>query len=59
MPTRLDRLLMFGAMNWTAQWYKPGAGGGLEELAQHVVRFILRTEGADLDVSVRGSDPGC
>ena len=27
MPTRLDRLLMFGAMNWSAQWYKPGAGG--------------------------------
>lgn len=44
MPTRLDRLLMFGAMNWTAQWYKPGAGGGLEELAEHVVRFILRTD---------------
>ncbi len=44
MPTRLDRLLMFGAMNWTAQWYKPGAGGGLDELAEHVVRFILRTE---------------
>ncbi|MDQ2990228.1 MAG: TetR/AcrR family transcriptional regulator [Pseudomonadota bacterium] len=43
MPTRLDRLLMFGAMNWTAQWYKPGAGGGLDELADHVVRFILRT----------------
>lgn len=44
MPTRLDRLLMFGAMNWSAQWYKPGAGGGLDELAEHVVRFILRTE---------------
>lgn len=44
MPTRLDRLLMFGAMNWTAQWYKPGAGGGLDALAEHVVRFILRTE---------------
>jgi hypothetical protein len=44
MPTRLDGLLMFGAMNWTAQWYKPGAGGGLGDLAEHVVRFILRTE---------------
>lgn len=27
MPTRSDRLLMFGALNWSAQWYKPGAGG--------------------------------
>ena len=22
--TRLDRLFMFGALNWVAQWYRPG-----------------------------------
>ncbi len=44
MPTRFDRLLMFGALNWTVQWYKSGAGGSLEDLAEHAVRFILRTE---------------
>lgn len=43
MPTRFDRLLMFGALNWTVQWYKTGAGGSLEQLAEHAVRFILRT----------------
>ncbi len=43
MPTRFDRLLMFGALNWTAQWYKPGAGCSLAELAEHAVRFLLRT----------------
>lgn len=43
MPTRFDRLLMFGALNWTAQWYKPDGGGSLAELAEHAVRFILRT----------------
>ncbi len=43
MPTRFDRLLMFGALNWTVQWYKTGAGGSLEELAERAVRFILRT----------------
>jgi AcrR family transcriptional regulator len=47
MPTRFDRLLMFGALNWTAQWYKPGAGGSLEELAEQAVRFILRTADKD------------
>jgi AcrR family transcriptional regulator len=47
MPTRFDRLLMFGAMNWSAQWYKPGAGVTLEELARHTVRFILRTPDQD------------
>ena len=44
MPTRLDRLLMFGAVNWTVQWYKAGAGVSLDELAEHAMRFILRTE---------------
>ncbi len=43
MPTRFDRLLMFGALNWTAQWYKPQPGASLDELAAHAVRFVLRT----------------
>jgi AcrR family transcriptional regulator len=43
LPTRFDRLLMFGAMNWAVQWYKPGAGDSLDDLAEHAVRFILRT----------------
>ncbi len=47
MPTRVDRLLMFGALNWTAQWYKPGSGGGIEQLAEQAVRFILRSPEPD------------
>ncbi len=42
MPGRLDRLLMFGALNWTAQWYKPGRAS-IEEVAAQAVQFILRT----------------
>lgn len=42
MPTRFDRLLMFGALNWTAQWYKPGRTS-LEDVAAQAVQFILRT----------------
>ncbi|RDI99417.1 TetR/AcrR family transcriptional regulator [Dyella solisilvae] len=42
-PTPVDRLLMFGALNWTAQWYQAGAGISIEELADQAVRFILRT----------------
>jgi TetR/AcrR family transcriptional regulator, cholesterol catabolism regulator len=43
MPGKYDRLLMFGALNWTAQWFKPRAGGNLEDLARQSVAFILRT----------------
>lgn len=43
MPSEFDRLLMFGALNWTVQWYKPGSRGDIERLAQQAMRFILRT----------------
>lgn len=43
MPTRFDRLLMFGALNWTAQWYKPGGATTLADLADSAVTFILRS----------------
>ncbi|MFZ6756412.1 hypothetical protein ACO0K9_04270 [Undibacterium sp. Ji50W] len=47
MPTPLDKLLMFGTLNWTAQWYRRGSGIdgiGIEELAAQCVQFILRTK---------------
>jgi TetR/AcrR family transcriptional regulator, cholesterol catabolism regulator len=42
-PTPVDRLFMFGALNWTAQWYQANAGLDIEALAEHAVSFILRT----------------
>lgn len=44
MPTKLDRLFLFGALNWTTQWYRAGAGITIEELADQAVLFILRSE---------------
>ncbi|MFZ6742573.1 TetR/AcrR family transcriptional regulator [Undibacterium sp. JH2W] len=44
MPTRLDKLLMFGTLNWTAQWYRRGSGISIDELAEQAVQFILRTK---------------
>lgn len=45
-PTGLDRLFLFGALNWTAQWFRPGAGITLEDLADQAVQFLLRTPDA-------------
>ncbi|MNT12107.1 hypothetical protein D3C72_1470220 [compost metagenome] len=42
-PTPVDRLLMFGALNWAAQWYQAGAGLSIDELAEQAVLFLLRT----------------
>ena len=46
MPSQFDRLLIFGALNWTVQWYKPGNGADVRELAAQAMRFILRTPAA-------------
>lgn len=43
MPTRFDRLFMFGTLNWTAQWFKAGSGTTIEALAKQTVLFLLRT----------------
>ncbi len=42
-PTRVDRLLMFGALNWIAHWYHRRGRLDLGELADEAVRFFLRT----------------
>lgn len=45
-PSQFDRLLLFGALNWTVQWYKPGLGADVPQLAQQAMRFLLRTPAA-------------
>lgn len=42
-PGKLDRLWLFGALNWSAQWYRPDAGVSIDELAESALRFLLRT----------------
>ena len=43
LPTRVDRLLMFGALNWIAHWYRPGGPLDVAELVVDAERFFLRT----------------
>ena len=42
-PTRVDRLLMFGALNWMAHWYRPDGPFDVSELADEAERFFLRS----------------
>lgn len=44
MPSKLDKLFLFGTLNWTTQWFRAGAGITIEQLADQTVSFILRTE---------------
>jgi AcrR family transcriptional regulator len=39
--SRVARLLLFGAINYTMQWYKPGKGLTIDELANQTVSFFL------------------
>ncbi len=41
--TRIDALLLFGALNWIARWYRPGGPLDVDALAAECVRFFLRT----------------
>ena len=47
MPTHVDRLFLFGALNWTAQWYRPGQTLSIEQLAERAITFCLRTAEAE------------
>lgn len=38
---RVVRLLLLGAINYSVQWYKPGKGISLDELADQVVKMFL------------------
>jgi TetR/AcrR family transcriptional regulator, cholesterol catabolism regulator len=40
--TRIDALLLFGALNWMARWYTPQGALDLDQLSQEAVRFFLR-----------------
>jgi AcrR family transcriptional regulator len=52
MPTKIDRLFLFGALNWTAQWYREGSGFSIEQLADQAVVFCLRSAEPDKVVSL-------
>ena len=41
-PTRIDALLLFGALNWMARWYVPDGALTVDQLSREAVRFFLR-----------------
>jgi AcrR family transcriptional regulator len=43
LPTPVDRLFMFGALNWIAHWYRPDGPLDASQLAAAAERFCLRT----------------
>jgi AcrR family transcriptional regulator len=43
--TRIDALLLFGALNWMARWYDPEGELTVDQLAKEAVRFFLRPAG--------------
>jgi len=39
---RLARLLVLGAINWSAKWYRPGGRMSLDEIAAQATRLLLK-----------------
>ncbi len=40
-PVKLARLLIFGALNWSAQWFDPKKGASLDELADAAMALFI------------------
>ena len=40
----LARLLIFGSINWTAQWYRPEGKLSIDQLAKKTAEFFLATQ---------------
>ncbi|ROZ64544.1 TetR/AcrR family transcriptional regulator [Ramlibacter sp. WS9] len=40
-PVKLARLLIFGALNWSAQWYDRRKGASLDELADAAMKLFI------------------
>ena len=55
LPTRVDRLLMFGALNWIAHWYRPGGALDVAQLVDEAERFCLRTTSGRRSARSRGA----
>ena len=43
--TRIDALLLFGALNWMARWYRPEGKLDVGQLSREAVKFFLRPSG--------------
>ncbi|MCU6433539.1 TetR/AcrR family transcriptional regulator [Undibacterium sp. Jales W-56] len=39
--SKIVRLLLLGAINYSVQWYKPGKGLNLDQLAEQILEFFL------------------
>ncbi len=38
---KVARLLLFGALNWTVQWYRAGGGLNIDQLAERAIELFL------------------
>ena len=53
---KLARLLMFGALNWSAQWYDRRKGASLDELADAAMKLFIAGPPQDKGAPSGGSD---
>lgn len=38
---KVARLLLFGALNWVVQWYRPGGGLNIDQIAERAIDLFL------------------
>jgi hypothetical protein len=43
--SRVARLFLMGALNWTVQWYRPDGSKTIEQLARQLADFVIGKPG--------------
>ena len=43
--SRVARLFLLGALNWTVQWYRPDGSGSIEQIARQFAALVLDKPG--------------
>jgi TetR/AcrR family transcriptional regulator, cholesterol catabolism regulator len=53
--SRVARLFLLGALNWTVQWYRPGGARSVDQIARQLADLLIGAVGKSTDPKSRAT----